>query len=189
MYNMDDTSHMIVPKTDAPDPRKSAYQQLLPNLTAVPLLIQRDAERQTATSLTGSGKDSSSRLPSSATKVIVPPVTLPVRISSVVLQKWEGFVIAVDAETFTARLTTLTGDEGDQVAEIYNDEIDDEDRALLEPGAVFYWSIGYLDKPSGRERFSQIRMRRLPAWSAAELRAAEKRAKELGDLLDGAMIQ
>lgn len=111
------------------------------------------------------------------------------KMAHMIVQNWEGTVLEIGAETFWARLATLAGEEGDQVAEIFLDEIDADDRALLAPGAVFYWSIGYLDKPSGRERFSQIRLRRLPMWSAAELTAAEKKADELGELLNGAMVQ
>jgi hypothetical protein len=38
-------------------------------------------------------------------------------------------------------------------------------------------------------RFSSIRMRRLPQWSAADLAHAHKTAEELGRLLDGAVSE
>lgn len=99
-------------------------------------------------------------------------------------QKWEGYVTEVGPETFWARLILLSGEGGDQDAEIYLEEVDREERSLIEPGAVFYWSIGYLDGPSGRARTSQIRFRRLPAWHQRELEEAITRSAELHDLFD-----
>ena len=61
--------------------------------------------------------------------VVAPPASRPK--VSVVLQKWEGFVLACDTETFTARLTPLVGEGGDQIAEIYYDEIDAEDQTVV----------------------------------------------------------
>jgi len=100
------------------------------------------------------------------------------------LQKWEGYVIDVYEDTFLARLIPIRGEGSDQNAEIYIEEVEPADRALIEPGAVFYWSIGYLDRPSGRHRDSFIRFRRLPAWSQSELEAVRREAKRLKELLD-----
>ena len=182
--------------TTPPSPRATGllngstrFQQPLPDLRGLSLLEYHNVEPQTQTSMTGKGDDSSSRSPSRETEITILPILSPAKVSSVVLQKWEGFVLEIGAETFWARLTALVGEEGDQIAEIFLDEIDAEDQALLAPGSVFYWSIGYLDKPSGRERFSQIRLRRLPLWLATELSAAEKKAVELGELINGALVQ
>ena len=101
-----------------------------------------------------------------------------------VIQKWEGCVIEVYEETFLARLVPIIGEGADQEAEIYIEEVDPADQVLIEPGAVFYWSIGYLDKPSGRHRESCIRFRRLPVWTQRRLKAAEKKAKVLQELLN-----
>ena len=94
-------------------------------------------------------------------------------------------MIEVGEDTFLARLTPIVGEGPDQEAEIYLDEVDEEERSLIEPGAVFYWSIGYLDTPSGRKRQSVIRLRRLPAWTRRELEAARVEAARLRDLLYG----
>ncbi len=99
------------------------------------------------------------------------------------IQKWEGYVIDADDEVFRARLIPLKGEGCEQEAEIFLSEITDEDREMLQPGAVFYWSIGYLEKPSGTMRASIIRFRRLPTWTAQELTAAETKATELKELL------
>lgn len=99
-----------------------------------------------------------------------------------VLQKWEGYVLEIDNEVFRARLIPISGQEDIQEAEIYLSEVTEEDRDLLEPGAVFYWSIGYLVRPSGTLRASLIRFRRLPAWSEDQLYKAERDAHRWGDL-------
>lgn len=95
------------------------------------------------------------------------------------IQKWEGYVLEVFEETFLARLIRLEGEGPDQEAEIYLEDLDVPDRALVMPGAVFYWSIGYLDKPSGRIRASILRFRRLPGWTKGEIEAAADAAKKL----------
>ncbi|MEW6137075.1 MAG: hypothetical protein AB1733_02510 [Thermodesulfobacteriota bacterium] len=99
------------------------------------------------------------------------------------VQKWEGFVIEVGPETFLARLVRIKGEGPDQEAEIYLDEVAEPDQELIQPGAVFYWSIGYLDRPSGRMRSSIIRFRRQPAWTQRELEAARARARTLRGIL------
>jgi len=101
-----------------------------------------------------------------------------------VLQKWEGYVIKVRRDTFLAKLVPIVGGGPDQEAEIYLEEVKKQDRALIEPGAVFYWSIGYLDKPSGRHRTSLIRFRRLPRWTRHELEIADAEATRLRDIFD-----
>lgn len=114
----------------------------------------------------------------------VPSKWLPPRDRFLALQEWEGVVIETQEEVFVARLTDQRGAEGDDEAEIWLDEVAAEDRDLVVPGAIFYWSIGYLDRPSGRQRVSQIRFRRLPAWSQRELAEAEAEAQRLNVVLE-----
>lgn len=102
-----------------------------------------------------------------------------------VIQKWEGYVIEVTQDSFWARLTVLTGEEGDQNAEILISAVDEEDLPLVEPGAIFYWSIGYREDEKARvAQDSIIRFRRLPAWTGVDqMRAAviEEKLKHLFD--------
>jgi hypothetical protein len=100
------------------------------------------------------------------------------------MQKWEGHVIQVGKDTFSARLVPIVGEGPDQEGEIYVEEVAPDDRSLIEPGAVFYWSIGYLDRPSGRLRASILRFCRLPVWTKRELENAAAKADELRGLLD-----
>jgi hypothetical protein len=118
------------------------------------------------------------------TQMLVLPQMRPAKERFNAMQKWEGFVVGVKDDTFIARLTPIVGEGQDQEAEIYLDEIEEGDQSLIEPGAVFYWSIGYLDRPSGRIRASIIRFRRLPGWDQRKLDAAKVKAVELKSLLD-----
>lgn len=103
----------------------------------------------------------------------------PLREIFRVLQKWEGFVVEVQSETFLARLVPIKGEGPDQEAEIYIREVQEADIELIKPGAVFYWTIGYHDKPSGRVRSSIIKFRRQPIWTNRDLEAATARADYL----------
>ncbi len=98
------------------------------------------------------------------------------------LQKWEGFVTEVGSDTFWARLIALKGDAPDQEAEFYLEDIDTEDRSMLKPGAVFYWSIGYQDTPSGRSRHDDFRFQRLPVWTKNQLLEIEDETERLKKL-------
>jgi hypothetical protein len=96
------------------------------------------------------------------------------------LQSWEGVVLDVEDDAFRARLINVTGDNVDEEVTLAIDELCDFDLELLEPGAIFYWSIGYRQELRGaRERVSRIRFRRLPAWTESQLREAEARAATL----------
>jgi hypothetical protein len=102
------------------------------------------------------------------------------------IQSWEGVVLKVTDDTFIVRLVDLNGDRAEEEMELEKQELSDFDLELLETGAIFYWTIGYrLKLPRGaRERVSQIRFRRLPAWSRREIAAAEDRAERLAHDLD-----
>ncbi len=111
------------------------------------------------------------------------PIPLPrskapeVKSRFVLLQKWEGTVLQTRPGSFLGRLVDLQGEHPDDEAEIPVEELSPEDLDLVKVGAVFYWSIGYLDEANGeRRRTSVIRFRRLPAWSKEELRRARRQA-------------
>ncbi len=105
-----------------------------------------------------------------------------------VLQKWEGYVLEVGEDTFTARLFTLLGEGAERgselVAEIYINAVPKEDRKLIEEGAVFYWSIGISSRGGTDRKSSIIRFRRLPAWSEREIADAYAEAARLKALFD-----
>lgn len=77
------------------------------------------------------------------------------------LASWEGAVLEVVDTHFVAEVIDLQTDER-AIAEFEWSDISSSDRPLCEPGALFYWSVGYEIKESGqRSRASIIRFRRL----------------------------
>jgi hypothetical protein len=94
------------------------------------------------------------------------------------LQKWEGVIMEVGKDFFVAQLADLTNNNPEEIAEFSVDEIGFEDRDLVREGAIFYWSIGYFDKPSGRLRSSIIRFRRVPTWFNEEIENAKQIAEQ-----------
>jgi len=129
-------------------------------------------------------------------KTVSLPVSLPVPIlpifvrkpsrsnEFVLMQNWEGVVLKVRNDSFLARLVDLTSKGVEEEAELLMDEVSDEDRELIKPGAIFYWFIGYLDSRTGqRTRSSIIRFRRLPAWQEKEIQRAQREAEQIQESL------
>jgi hypothetical protein len=88
------------------------------------------------------------------------------------LQEWEGFVVSVSKDTFTARLTDLTNPSSmdSEEADIPLNDLDDADQSRIAEGAIFRWVIGYRRSKGGtRERSSRIVLRHLPCWTKREL--------------------
>ncbi len=117
-------------------------------------------------------------------------VKINVQTRLIALKEWEGFVTEIDMGdgSFSARLCDLTDGtrETEAQATLYIDDLDPDDHELLKLGGIFRWVIGYRDTKFGtRERVSNIRFRRLPAWSAREI----KRAKQAGEELASAFPQ
>ena len=109
--------------------------------------------------------------------------------SEEVLQRWEGVVETVDEDDgiFTARLYDLATDEPcpSETAELLTDDVSDDDRKLLQPGAVFYLTVGYSVRVSGRkDRFVRVEFRRLPNWTESDLHRAMERARRITRFLD-----
>lgn len=100
------------------------------------------------------------------------------------LQRWEGVVTEISKEAFCARLVDLTGGDSDLEADFALDEVHREDKELIQLGAVFYWTIGYIEDRGQRIRASVIRFRRLPSWQKHELEAAEREADSFRKQLD-----
>jgi hypothetical protein len=103
------------------------------------------------------------------------------------LQEWEGQVQEVGANSFSARLVDLTAGEKEETeeAELPLDDLIESDRALLVPGAVFRWIIGYRYMYGQKERFTRFVIRRLPMWTEQEVRSADQEADELHHALFG----
>ena len=100
-----------------------------------------------------------------------------------ILQQWEGVVTEVTASDFTIELSDLSDSAAPtEVATLPVREVSDSDRALLQPGAVLYWHIGYETSPGGQQsRVSEIRLRRAPKWTARQLEQHRVRGQVLFD--------
>jgi hypothetical protein len=98
---------------------------------------------------------------------------------SLIVQQWDGIVLFRDETTFTARLYEGYQDFPVKRTEIEIQEVEDEQRELISPGAPFYWIIGYRVRAGSRFRFSEIFFRRLPTWTKKELDEAELAAVRL----------
>jgi len=101
----------------------------------------------------------------------------------ILLRQWEGYVEKLTDGGFTAHVSNMK-DAGEVLeVEFDVDEILESDRELIEEGAVFYWSIGYHDKPSGRNRVSDIKFRRLPVWAQPAIDEARRKGRALASKL------
>ena len=145
--------------------------------------FMEDPERA-GTFTDGDGEDKPSQTKMAFLQPILRYDPSEIEAQAVSLQKWEGTVFEVKKDVFKARLHDLTTENPEEEAEFSIDEISDDDRELLKPGAVFYWSIGYLTTGTGqRIRTSIIKFRRLPAWTEREIRTAKAQATEIRRIL------
>jgi hypothetical protein len=109
------------------------------------------------------------------------------RVSFHPLQEWEGYVLAVGDQTFTARLTDLTAGASiaQEQAEFPLDDLADADRQMVAEGRIFRWAIGYQRQLGGsKRRISIIVFRRLPQWTRKELMKAEEEGTRLAAKLN-----
>jgi len=103
----------------------------------------------------------------------------------VAMTKWRGKVVSINGATFSAILEPMIGDEFVKQAEVFLEDVPLGDRPLVTPGAIFYWTIGYHDAPSGnRTRASVMRFRRFAELTEAHLAAAKEQAKLYKAVLD-----
>jgi hypothetical protein len=125
-------------------------------------------------------------------RIAAEPVQLPVRLKKLPprstfspIEEWEGAVLSIEGDSFTARLANKTDSQAPEeegqfdMAQLSSAE----DRNLVVPGSIFYFSVGYEESPSGQRRISAfLRFRRLPAWTSAELKEIEAEADRLAGI-------
>ncbi len=102
------------------------------------------------------------------------------------LQEWEGIVLDLHDETFSARLTDICNEENPpEVGDFIISDLRNDDMKLLRPGAVFRWIIGYdVSRCGSKQRASQIVFRRLPVWTKHEIDDADREARKLMEGID-----
>ena len=101
----------------------------------------------------------------------------------ILLQEWEGYVQTVSDEKFTASLFDLTNrrEIEDEEADFSIDDLTEDDKKLLKPGAVFRWLIGYRSIGGTKERISKTVFRRLPQWTKSDFKAAKAKAEDIAN--------
>ena len=98
------------------------------------------------------------------------------------LQEWEGYVLEVYNDYFTARLVDITAGDSQETegGEFPIGDVDDKDLSLLKSGAVFRWLIGYEKSYRGtKKRISQVVFRRLPQWTKTDIDEAKNEARRI----------
>ena len=100
-----------------------------------------------------------------------------------VLQEWECVVTEVKDDTFVASLLDVTKKRTveDEEAEFFIDDLTDDNKRQLKPGAVFRWIIGYRSIAGTKERSSKIVFRRLPEWTQRDLALARNKAHDISE--------
>lgn len=127
---------------------------------------------------------SAERRESRSSLVLLPEKPAPVREIFLARQRWEGVVTHVGLEDFEAELRDLTDSSKGIVDGTFPfDEVAEEDRDLLRTGATFYWTIGYQRTGGAQRRVSEIRFRRLPAWTRADVEAVHQNLAEIDAML------
>lgn len=83
---------------------------------------------------------------------------------------WKGVITKLNKISFSCRLYDL--DEKSDIYEIADFSIEsiisEEDKPLLEVGAIFYWSVGSIIRNGTKKNQSEIRLRRVAAMDADE---------------------
>ena len=95
------------------------------------------------------------------------------------LEVWEGTVISInrEAELMHVALDAKVSGSVRHTAEIALDDVSEQDRDLIVEGAVFYLTLYKLTVPSVENR-QELRFRRRPSWSEAQMREIEQDASE-----------
>lgn len=92
-----------------------------------------------------------------------------------VVQQWHGHVGEVGTDTFWAYLVPVTGEGGEQEAEIFIQAVPDRHRHLIQVGAYFTWTIWEHGHETGVSRIEFVQPRR---FSRQELEDAARMAAE-----------
>ena len=145
----------------------------IPDRLAIPT-IENSATHEDNSGLTASGK----KTPDVPVKLV--SFLYPLKGNFKMLQQWEGRVVEAGGSEFTAIITDKTNpDVEDQLVTVDTEDITPNEVSLIEPGAVFYWSIGFFDYPGrGRSRESRIRFRRLMGPSKSDIARSEQVGKK-----------
>lgn len=100
------------------------------------------------------------------------------------LDKWEGKILEIDGDTFTAELYSI-GSEGMPITADFDLELLGSDAANVVPGDVFYLLVRTVKGPGRRPaRTESLRLRRLGRITPEEIQAVYARADALMEHLE-----
>lgn len=134
-----------------------------------------------AGSQAGGAPTSASRDARVVVRLAAPVVTAASAGRFELLQQWEGTIDGATSEEVSATIRDLSQRHmPEEIVVLPREEFSQSDAPLLEPGAVFYWSIGYRITPTGtKERVSFLRMRRVPQPTRRQAERVKERTQEL----------
>lgn len=95
------------------------------------------------------------------------------------MEKWEGRVVEIDGDLFTAELVSLDSNSAIVFADFDLDVLTPSDREGLSVGDTFYLTVRTISDKGLRTRTSSVRLRRLGAWAEQDLIRARADAEEL----------
>ena len=106
---------------------------------------------------------------------------VPLHVSSadsIPLQIWEGTVLTVDiaSDVMQVQLDAKIGQVARHTAEIELQWVSEQDLDLVRPGAVFYLTLFKRTKRGSVENSQELRFRRRPSWSVAQLKQIDNDA-------------
>lgn len=173
----------------SPEPRQTGPQRPPRTATAVPP-GRTDPDTAVADALEPTGptvevpsleEPASNRDKAASSALGAPRLPPQDEILAMPIEVWEGEVRALDHQnnTMQVRLTPKMGTAVQHTGDIDLEWVSEQDRDLVRPGAVFYWTL-YKETRRGTIINSQsLRFRRRPNWSKPQLKRLRSDAQEL----------
>lgn len=111
----------------------------------------------------------------------IPLLRPPTSADSTPLQIWEGTVLKLDhaAGVMHVLLNAKMGQVPRHSADIDLEWVSDQDKDLVQPGAVFYLTLFKRTRRGSIENSQELRFRRRPSWSSTQLKRIEDDSSKL----------
>lgn len=101
----------------------------------------------------------------------------------ITINKWKGEVTVIEDDEFEAIITDLTeGGTKEEITFSFED-VSEDDRELIQEGAIFYWKIGYHVIRGMRMKGSIIKFRRMPKLSKRKIDQMFDHANKMAEKL------
>lgn len=100
------------------------------------------------------------------------------------VQKWFGEVQEIDDNIVIGRMENLFESGEDELLEIGLDEISPDDREFIQPGALFYFYIGYFTRKGQRVNQLVFKLKRRPQLGVKDIDSIADKAQDLFGTMD-----